>query len=159
MSCQESLNASTSDASRLDEVVAFVAEEGFFASVEPVGDAEWNELCVGHDTWLESHVRFHGPVGGALRCRLPLTLAHELVSAFLGMPVGELAPSDPLVEDLTGELANMLCGRWLTRNQLGQVFDLEHPVVGAAPEGDCAEWRRYAANGVPLAVELTFEAQ
>jgi CheY-specific phosphatase CheX len=135
-----------------------VAEEGFFASVEPVGDDEWGELCVGHDTWLESQVRFHGPIGGALRCRLPLGLAKELVSAFLGMEIGDLGPKDPLVEDLTGELANMLCGRWLTRTQSGQVFDLEHPVVGVAPEGGCEAWRRYAANGVPLAVELTLEA-
>ena len=157
MSLAKSPNASMADTSgQLDEAVAYVAEEGFFATVEPVGQVEWDALCTDHDTWLESSVRFHGPLGGALRCRLPLALARELVQSFLGMPTGELPPSDPLVQDLTGELANMVCGRWLTSTQ-GAVFDLEHPIVAVAADGQCAGWSRYAANGVPLAVELAVE--
>jgi hypothetical protein len=159
MSCPKSQNASmVEESSQLDEAVAYVAEEGFFASVEPIGQVEWDALCTDHDTWLESSVRFHGPLGGALRCRLPLALARELVSAFLGMETGELPPTDPLVQDLTGELANMVCGRWLTRTQ-GQVFDLEHPVVESVPDGQCSGWSRYAANGVPLAIELAVEGR
>lgn len=164
MSCPKSLNASMVEGStQLDEAVAHVAEEGFFASVEPIGQVEWDALCVDHDTWLESSVRFHGPLGGALRCRLPLALARELASAFLGMETGDLSPTDPLVQDqlvqdLTGELANMVCGRWLTRTQ-GQVFDLEHPVVAPVPDGVCPGWSRYTANGGPLAIELALEAR
>jgi len=50
------------------------------------------------------------------------------------------------------------CGRWLTRTQ-GQVFDLEHPIVESVPDGQCAGWSRYAANGVPLAIALAVEGR
>src|ERR1044071_26420 len=96
MSCPKSQNASMVEAStQLDEAVAYGAEEGFFASVEPIGQVEWDALCTDHDTWLESSVRFHGPLGGALRCRLPLALARALGSGFLGLENGELPPARP----------------------------------------------------------------
>jgi hypothetical protein len=67
MSCPKSQNASmVEESSQLDEAVAYVAEEGFFASVEPIGQVEWDALCTDHDTWLESSVRF--TVRSAARC-------------------------------------------------------------------------------------------
>jgi hypothetical protein len=50
----------------------------------------------------------------------------------------------------------MVCGRWLTRTQ-SEVFDLEQPIVAVAADRQCAGWSRYAANGVPLAIELAVE--
>jgi hypothetical protein len=31
--------------------------------------------------------------------------------------------------------------------------------VASVPDGHCAGWSRYAANGVPLAIELAVEGQ
>jgi hypothetical protein len=31
--------------------------------------------------------------------------------------------------------------------------------VAPAPDGQCTGWSRYAANGVPLAIELAVEAR
>ena len=157
MSCPKSPNASmVEESSQLDEAVAYVAEEGFFASVEPIGQVEWEALCTDHDTWLESSVRFHGPLGGALRCRLPLALARELVSAFLGMETGELPPNDPLVQDLTGELANMVCGRWLTDVAPRALFSIARPTVEPAPWPQATPMA--VLNHQPIWLDVALEA-
>ena len=61
---------------------------------------------------LSARVAFEGSFSGALTCRMPRALRQELIAAF----TGEEAPfrCDERVDDLAGEFANMVCGRWLT---------------------------------------------
>lgn len=135
----------------LDRALTLVVEESFFAMIDPVPE----NLPAVEGQIVSASVSFEGSFSGAVTCRMPRALAHELTAAF----IGEEVPSDgEVVDDLAGEFANMVCGRWLTRTQ-GQVFDLEHPTVEAVPDGQCAGWSRYAANGVPLAIELAVEGR
>jgi hypothetical protein len=84
---------------------------------------------------------------------MPRALAHELTAAFSGATPDELAVADPAVDDLAGEFANMVCGRWLTDVAPQLLFSLAHPSVepatpraGQAPTG--------LLNGQPIWVEL-----
>ena len=128
-----------------------VAEESFFAMVDPVPA----DMPAAKGPLLSARVTFAGSSSGALTCRMPRALAQELTAAF----TGEDAPSDDeLVNDLAGEFANMVCGRWLTDVAPQSLFRLEHPVVlpvsardvvSSAPAG--------LLNGQPVWVELTLE--
>jgi CheY-specific phosphatase CheX len=78
-------------------------------------------------------------------------MARDLAAAFLGMPEDELDPAAATVSDLAGELANMVCGCWLTATQPNGLFDLAHPVVNSAERPD-ATWHGVLVNGFPLAL-------
>src|SRR5262249_8326236 len=113
------------------------------------------------------------PFRGSLTCRIPRALAHELTAAF----IGEDVPSDgAAVNDLAGEFANMVCGRWLTDVAPESLFRVDRPVVvgsAAKPRGEpCAQpWAEPCAqpgaeprakpsgmlNGRPIWVELRVE--
>jgi CheY-specific phosphatase CheX len=102
-------------------------------------------------------VTFDGGFAGALCCTMPRALAHELAAAFSGAAPEEIAVADPAVDDLAGEFANMVCGRWLTDIAPQQLFSLAHPSVeplvapreGAVPAG--------LLNGQPVWIELNLE--
>ncbi len=123
-----------------------VAETCLFAYVEP-SDAAAFEVSVGDGTgWLWASVRFTGPSHGALEITLPETLARRLCAAFAGAESPDEATDQDLV-DFTGELANMVCGAWLTRANNREAFDLTPPrVVRNRPTLD----RPVAANASTL---------
>ncbi len=135
----------------LDRAVAQVAEDCFYAMVEPAAADAWLEGCVAHDDWLQADVVFRGTFAGVVSCRLPRVMARDLAAAFLGMSEHELDPAAATVWDLAGELANMVCGRWLTATQPNGLFDLAHPVVISAERPD-ATWHGVLVNGFPLAL-------
>lgn len=140
----------------LPRALTRVLEEGFFGVAEEVGDDRWTAICEAQDAWLEAAVEFRGELRGTLRCRLPRALAGELASAFVGIDIGKLDPTGRLVDDLTGEFANMVCGCWVTTLGADSAFDLSHPTVIAAPAAECGDsWRRLELNGMPLGIELT----
>jgi hypothetical protein len=133
------------DRDALDRALAVVAEESFFAMVDPVA----HEVPLVDGPMLNASVAFSGTFSGTLSCRMPRDLAKELTTAF----TGEETQDGEAVDDLAGEFANMVCGRWLTDVAPQSLFQLDHPVVvpvsapSSAPSG--------LLNGQPIWIELT----
>ena len=67
----------------LDRALMVVAEESFFAMVDPVPDV----MPVDEGSILAACVVFEGTFSGSLTCRMPRALAHELTGAFTGEEV------------------------------------------------------------------------
>ena len=152
------------DRAALDRALTVVAEESFFAMVDPVPDdltdvvgAVVGPVLSDRPALVTACVTFDGGFAGALSCTMPRALAHELTAAFSGAAPDEIAIADPAVDDLAGEFANMVCGRWLTDIAPQQLFSLAHPSVeplaaprqGSIPAG--------LLNGQPVWIELTLE--
>jgi CheY-specific phosphatase CheX len=136
------------DRQALDRALAFVAEMSFFAMVDPVPD----DVPVVDGSIVSACVTFEGSFSGSLTCRMPRALAHELTAAF----TGEEVPSDgAAVDDLAGEFANMVCGRWLTDVAPQSLFRLDHPVV--VPVSAPSRTPSGLLNGQPIWVELKVE--
>ena len=96
----------------LGEAAVRVAEDSLFAYAEP---------------WLAAAVAFTGPFDGAVRVSLPRALCADLAGAFCGVPADSL--EDAQIADFAGELANMVCGSWLTQTHRTDRFALASPVV------------------------------
>ena len=92
----------------LPEVVAEVAEHGFFAWAAPCEEQEFANLVATTDAkrpvspgpaaWLCARVGFRGVVNGSLEVRLPVELAREL-----GVSLTGGSPSDGLTDQELGE--------------------------------------------------------
>jgi CheY-specific phosphatase CheX len=139
------------DRDALDRALAMVAEESFFAMVDPA----LSNVPVIEGSMLSARVAFTGSFSGALTCRMSRSLAEELIAAF----TGEEAPFDATaVDDLAGEFANMVCGRWLTDVAPSSLFRLEHPVVVSVSARELASCVPTGLlNGQPLWVALSVE--
>lgn len=148
MSSTNSPAALPTDSQALDRALAIVAEASFFAVVEPVPRV----VPVVEGAVVSACVTFEGSFSGSLTCRMPRALAHELTQAF----IGEEVPSDgEAVNDLAGEFANMVCGRWLTDVAPQSLIQLDHPVVSSAPVPSRAPVG--LLNGQPIWVEVKVE--
>ena len=137
--------ASVTNREALNRALAVVVEESFFAMVDPVRGV----VPAVEESIVSACVTFEGSFSGSLTCCLPRALAHDLTATF----IGEEVPFDgAAVDDLAGEFANMVCGRWLTDVAPQALFTLDHSVVGStnapssAPSG--------LINGQPIWVEL-----
>jgi hypothetical protein len=140
---------SATDREALDRALAVVAEESFFAMVDPVS----NDVPAIEGLLVSACVTFEGSFSGSLTCRMPRALAQELTAAF----TGEETPSDDdAVNDLAGEFTNMVCGRWLTDVAPQSLFRLDHPIVGPVSAPACAP--SGVLNGQPVWLELKVEA-
>jgi len=146
----------TDAAAVLVQAVADVSERSFFAYAEPCDAARFGELADGVPRWYTASVRFDEPgLAGVVACELPEDLVLMLFDAFTGRDCAD-PPADPsAVNDLIGELANMVCGAWLTRAANDQTFTLRVPEVTvsqvAAPQsGDGV--LLMAMNDRPVAV-------
>lgn len=152
--CSVSLptSSATDVGDALQAAIAHVAEDSFFAMAD-VAEPGWRDAWANQVEWLEASVVFHGAGEGTLTCRLPRTLARDLSAAFLGLTDGQV--DDSAAFDMIGELANMVCGCWLTRAFPADLFALEHPEVrvGSFAPGD--DWLIVILNGVPLGVLVT----
>ena len=124
----------------LAQAMADVAERSFFAYAEPCDAARFDELTEGVTRWYTSSVRFDEVgVAGVVTCVLPEDLVLMLFDAFTGRDFADPPPHPAAVNDLIGELANIVCGAWLTRAANDQTFTLRPPEVtvsqAAAPTG------------------------
>ena len=137
------------DRGALDRALAMVAEESFFAMVDPVPA----DVPAVDGPMLTARVAFDGGFPGTLCCHMPRALAQELTSAF----TGEMVEDGPEVDDLAGEFANMVCGRWLTDVAPQSLFRLEHPVVAASQANTTSTPPTGLLNGQPIWIELTLE--
>ena len=133
------------DRDALDRALAVVAEESFFAMVDPVPD----DVLPVDGPMLNATVAFSGSFSGTVSCQMPRDLAKELTTAF----TGEETQDGEAVDDLAGEFANMVCGRWLTDVAPQSLFQLDHTVVvGVAPPSSVPSG---LLNGQPIWLELT----
>jgi CheY-specific phosphatase CheX len=80
---------------------------------------------------LSACVSFAGPPNGELRLRIGHATASALAASFLGIPADEVTAS--LTDNVLGELANMLCGSFLTKSAPRSTLRLSTPQVGNAP--------------------------
>jgi hypothetical protein len=129
-----------------------VAEESFFATLDRPTGADWAEAGGASGEWLEACVRFRGPQQGALRCCLPSAGARELASAFLGA-ADDGGNATDIARDLTGELTNMICGRWLSAADPDGLYELEAPEVRVGVSCT-AGWTLALINGGPVAIHV-----
>jgi CheY-specific phosphatase CheX len=107
-----------------------VAESSLFACAELCESARFAELLrarAADEPWLAATVGFTGPFEGAAHLALPRAVAADLAGAFSGSTPGDLSARS--VADFAGELANMVCGRWLTDMHRADRFDLAAPLV------------------------------
>ena len=142
----------------VQEALVEVAENSFFAFVDPLEGDAVAEAMAPVTSWLEASVTFTGAFGGTMRLVVAEPLALELFASFLGLEPGE-ATDDARLFDLVGEFGNMVCGSWLTRSCQRRRFDLQHPVVvrSAAAEAPLqGEGLSLALNGQPVFVRLEF---
>jgi hypothetical protein len=142
------LPATLTDRSALDRALTTVAEESFFAMVDPVA----GRVPEVTGPMLSVRVTFDGAFDGALNCLMPRQLAQELTAAFTGE---EVLSEGPGVDDLAGEFTNMVCGRWLTDVAPQSLFKLAHPVV--VPVGAPSGAPMGLLNGHPIWIEFTIE--
>jgi len=136
-----------------------VAENSFFAFVDPVEAEVAGELLAIAPCWLQATVAFEGAFGGTMQIALAEPLAIELFVSFLGLEPGDV-PDDTKLFDLVGEFCNMVCGSWLTRSCQRRSFDLHHPEVVRLPVADApqaaADRLVLTLNGQPVSVRLIF---
>jgi hypothetical protein len=139
----------------LENALTRVAEDCFYAMVEPP-PSDWRDQWSGQVDWVQARVSFHGAGDGAVICRLPRSLARELSASFLGMSQDEVQ-GPVVINDLTGELTNMVCGCWLTRAFPSQLFQLDPPAIGFASEPPPGDWVITTLNGSPMGISLSIK--
>jgi hypothetical protein len=117
----------------LGEAAVRVAEDSLFAYAEPCDAARVSSLFQARppaEAWLAASVAFTGPFDGVVRVALPRGLCADLAGAFCGVRPQSL--EDSQLADFAGELANMVCGSWLTQTHRTERFALAAPVVAGA---------------------------
>ena len=138
----------------LGDAAVRVAEDSLFAYAEPCDAANATGLIRARtavEPWLAASVAFTGPFDGEVRVSLPRPLCADLAGAFCGVPPDSLDPAQ--VADFAGELANMVCGSWLTQTHRTERFALASPVVADAAAADVV-----AAAADPGALGLVLHA-
>lgn len=103
----------------------------FFCSV--VGESKVGESKVGESNpnpcsdAISARVRFEGDPSGTLTIAISLDAARVITSNFLGTELNEPLPRE--VEQVTCELANIMCGNVLARNTSLKTFCLSPPEI------------------------------
>lgn len=113
------------------EAVASVLETMFFTA--PMGLAEEE---AGGDA-VEARLAFRGSPSGVFTLRVSVSGARLLASGFLGAE--EDALSQPQTEQVICELANMLCGSFVSQLKSSESFNLSAPelVACGTPQEAC----------------------
>ena len=79
---------------------------------------------------ISASLRFEGIPSGSFTINLSTGSASEMAATFLGVEA-ELVTNDQL-DQVVGELANMICGNALSRAALGKTLNLTHPEIARA---------------------------
>lgn len=111
----------------LIQAMSSVCETSLFAYTEMAPPA-LVEAIPGEPRWFQIEVAFIGPMQGTVAVHVPVPLATDLFSAFLGFDENDVFNNAEL-HDMIGELGNMVCGTWLTTLGGRECFDLAHPDV------------------------------
>ena len=145
--CQGALLAAVTD----------VAENSLFTFADASDEAAFEAAATASDTnsgWLRARIQFTGPIGGQFTLTVPGALARRLCAAFAGADTSDDIGEDDLI-DFTGELANMVCGAWLTRACQHEAFDLTPPRVRRGGPGRATGGKPGDADRVYLAIDDT----
>ena len=96
----------------------------FFTDILEEGD----ECACAKPFPLQVRVKFRGDGHGEFRMELDEAAAASMAGSFLGTdPVD--APSDEEIDQVAGELGNMICGAFLSRFESDALFALSSPEV------------------------------
>jgi chemotaxis protein CheY-P-specific phosphatase CheC len=144
----------------LGEVFSDVLENLAFMFAEVIEDEEVRQTP---GAYLVAHMRFVGPIRGALRLAAPASMCAEIAANVLG-----LESQDAMVaagsEDALKELLNVTCGHVLTALAGEEpVFHLSVPDVWALPERGWSELARSAdtvaflVDDYPVLLQLSIE--
>jgi hypothetical protein len=125
----------------LKRAIVDVAQESFFSFAEFCGPERFAEaialvpapMTPTTPRWIAARVDFGGAFAGSVTLTLPYALAADMAAALGGLAPGD-SISEALVDDATGEFANMVCGTWLTRACIRRKFDLASPSVTTVPD-------------------------
>ena len=97
---------------------------------------------------VSAELLFRGSPSGRFGVRVPVATGRLIASSFLGLDESELSQSH--VEEVVGELTNMICGSALSRIEAGARFELLHPQIIPST----TDWRQY-----PDVAGSTFELE
>ncbi len=136
------------------EALGHVFETMFFVFLEPytpdLGDSAGNPWSQ-NEHWLKCRLGFKGKLRGHLRLFLPIRLARDLTTNFLGL---EEEASEQQVIDMTKELTNMICGNLFSR------YDRAYGYALTIPETEVIGFRDSAGPGSsPKWLQLDFLAE
>jgi hypothetical protein len=148
----------------LPAALAEVAEFSLFTFVDVSDSAAFFAAAAlpiadGGCDWIRADVDFTGVRAGHFAITVPETLARRLCASFAGAETD--APiADRGLLDFTGELANMVCGTWLTRSCRHEAFSLTPPRVRrerpgpAQPSGDRCDPFYLSLDDAPIRLEI-----
>jgi CheY-specific phosphatase CheX len=146
--------------SALLSAVTDVAENSLFTFADASSEAAFNATAAASDDdgWLSARLSFAGPIGGEFTLILPGALARRLGASFSGAESSDEIGDRDLV-DFTGELANMVCGSWLTRACQHAAFNLTPPrVVRGAPGRPASTSVYLAMDDTPVRLDVDWAA-
>jgi CheY-specific phosphatase CheX len=154
MSSLKSSPAGREATQALEAAIVDVAENSFSLFTEICSQARFEELLARSATsgadWMRATIGFAGPFNGELTVDVPEPLALELLASCVGIDAEPGGDALPAVEDAVGELANMICGTWLTRNYGTQRFDLKPPRVDRVDAANLGRLWAAATDGALL---------
>jgi hypothetical protein len=146
-----------------------VAEQCLYAVVEPSSRAQFRARVAdeaGGTPWLCATVGFRDALDGTLTITMPAAAVAEWCGGFTGTEP-DAAIADAQADDFAAELANMVCGSWLTQASGRRLFALDAPRVTrldeaalrdvGADDGDGVLY--LCINDVPVRLELTITAE
>lgn len=105
---------------------------------------------------VSASLRFEGEPSGCLTIGITPAAARLLASNFLGLEPDQTRPNE--VEQVTGELANMMCGNILARNYSQKSLCLSHPqIVKLTSPSACSIAVNLDIEGGLFTTYLTFD--
>jgi CheY-specific phosphatase CheX len=148
--------------------VSDVAENSLFAFADASEQEAFDAAAAaplddGGSAWVNACIDFKGSITGRFTLTLPEPLARHLCAAFAGAEsADEVGDGDFL--DFVGELANMVCGAWLTRASRHEAFSLTAPRVNPGfpdnnqSEAAASEDVYLSIDDVPIRVQIQWGA-
>ncbi len=137
-------------ASILRECTEEVLGAMLFAGI--VADTAIQVLMV--QTLLTKTIQITGPLTGRFRFAITVDEAQVLAADFLGLQV---MPDSAAVDQVMGELANMICSAALSRIEPEALFGLSHPEPDSTPIHSDGSFQCFELERGLLAVSLELE--
>ena len=101
---------------------------------------------------ISANLRFEGSPSGIVTVDLSSIAAREMSATFLGIEADVV--SDSQMDQVVGELANIICGHTLSKASFGETFRLTHPEIVTAVSARPFD----STSGIVLQIENGFFA-
>jgi CheY-specific phosphatase CheX len=112
----------------LADVTAKVLESMFFTGIQGEAAASAGQGC----SWIAAALAFEGNPSGKFGIGVSPESARSLAANFLGLDAEELAQMQ--MDEVIGELANMIAGSFVSRLESDCCFALSHPELQSSDE-------------------------